>query len=103
MKAGYVYILASASGTLYVGVTSDLLRRVHQHRQKLIPGFAARYNVSRLVYFERGDDIVAAIAREKEIKGWRRERKLALIRKHNPTMRDLWEEIAGPTPPQSSF
>ena len=79
MKTYYVYILASASRTLYVGVTNNLERRVLEHRRKLIPGFTARYNINRLVHFEVFGDIRAAIGREKQIKGWLRSKKIALI------------------------
>ncbi len=85
----HVYILASATGVLYVGVTNRLERRVAQHKEKRLPGFTKRYNVARLVHFEPLGDVRNAIAREKEIKGWRREKKLALIRSMNPAFRDL--------------
>ena len=92
MKHAYVYIMASASRVIYVGVTSDLLRRVLEHKQKQTAGFTAKYNVTRLVYFEEGDDIEVAIAREKEIKSWRRSKKIALIQSINPTWDDLAED-----------
>ncbi len=85
----HVYILASATGVLYVGVTNDLERRIAQHKEKRSSGFTKRYDVTRLVYFEPYGDVRNAIAREKEIKGWRREKKLALIRSMNPSFRDL--------------
>ncbi len=85
----HVYILASATGVLHVGVTNHLERRVAQHKEKRLPGFAKRYHVARLVYFEPFGDVRNAIAREKEIKGWRREKKLALIRSMNSAFRDL--------------
>lgn len=85
----HVYILASATGVLYVGVTNHLERRVAQHKEKRLPGFTKRYAVTRLVFFEPYGDIRNAIAREKEIKAWRREKKLALVRSMNPTFRDL--------------
>ena len=91
MKTYYVYILSSPAGTLYTGVTNDLVRRVHEHQQKLIAGFTKKYNITRLIYFEETDDISAAIAREKEIKGWRRSKKIDLIRSVNPTFEDLSE------------
>ena len=86
----HVYILASRSRVLYVGVTNDLLRRVLQHRQGRIPGFTSRYNIHRLVHFEPFGDIRNAIAREKEIKDWTRAKKLALIEGKNPA----WEDFA---------
>lgn len=94
-KPGYVYILASEPhGTLYVGVTSDLLRRVHEHRNGAVPGFTKKYGVKRLVYFEAYDAIETAIAREKAIKNWQRKWKLALIEEANPTWVDLFESLA---------
>jgi len=91
MRQYYVYILASLSQRLYVGVTNDLLRRVYEHRN-VGDGFAARYRVTRLVYFESTGNVLAAIAREKEIKGWLRERKLRLVEAANPDWRDLAED-----------
>ena len=85
----YVYIMASRSRTLYTGVTGNLERRVFEHKQKLVPGFTTRYKIDRLVYFEVTEDIQAAILREKQIKGWTRSKKLALIGSANPTWRDL--------------
>ena len=92
MKYYYTYILANASRMLYVGVTNDLMRRMSEHRQKLHPGYASRYNLRRLVYYESGNDIWAAIAREKQIKGWLRAKKVALIESVNPEWKDLCEE-----------
>ena len=89
MKTYHVYILASASRVLYTGVTSDIQRRVSQHREKRVPGFSARYNVRELVYFEPFSDIRVAIAREKQIKGWLRVKKIALIESLNPGWKDL--------------
>ena len=90
----YVYLLASRKhGTLYLGVTNDLVRRVHEHREKLLPGFTARYAVSRLVWFETYDDPATAIAREKEIKKWRRDWKIVLIERDNPDWLDLYDVI----------
>ncbi len=89
MKSYSVYIMASASGVLYIGVTNDLERRVFEHQKKLIPGFSARYNVRKLVYFELFGNVHAAIAREKELKGWLRRRKIALIESVNPQWDDL--------------
>ncbi len=92
LKQYYVYIMASRSRVLYVGMTNDLQRRVEQHKQKLIEGFTQRYNVTRLVYYEVTNDVHAAIAREKQIKGWRRSKKTELIESVNPTWSDLSEE-----------
>jgi len=91
MRTYYVYIMVSRSRVLYVGVTRDLTGRVSEHKQKLVPGFTARYNVNRLVYYEDFRDIRAAIAREKQIKGWLRSKKIALIESMNPTWQDLSE------------
>ena len=87
----WVYILASDTGTLYVGVTNDLERRVAQHKSGEVDGFTKRYSVHRLVYFEETSDIRSALEREKELKGWRRSRKLALIMTDNPMFTDLSE------------
>jgi len=89
MNKYYVYIMASASRTLYTGVTDNLVRRVAEHRSKLIPGFTSQYNINRLVHFEVVGDIRAAIAREKRIKGWLRRRKIALIESQNRDWKDL--------------
>ena len=91
-KQYYVYIMASRTRVLYVGMTNDLQRRVEQHKQKLVEGFTQRYNVTRLVYYEATNDVHAAIAREKQIKGWRRSKKTELIESVNPTWNDLSEE-----------
>jgi putative endonuclease len=88
-----VYILASRSRTLYTGVTNNLQRRIVEHRDGLVPGFTARYKTIRLVHFEVFGDIRSAIAREKEIKAWRREKKIWLIERHNPTWKDLAEGL----------
>src|SRR5467141_1387820 len=85
-----VYVMASRSRVLYVGVTNDLPRRVEEHKRGLTPGFTSRYRVIRLVYFEEFGDIRDAIAREKEIKGWRRLRKIELVVDRNP----MWEDLA---------
>ena len=91
-----VYIMASRSLTLYIGVTRDLARRTTQHKQHAIEGFTSRYRIERLVYYERFVDIRAAIAREKQLKGWCRDKKIALIRSRNPTWIDLSEEWGKP-------
>lgn len=96
-NAYYVYVLASRpNGTLYVGVTNDLVRRVQEHREGLVPGFTKRYGVKLLVFYETHSDINEAILREKRIKRWRRKWKLALIESRNPQWRDLWVELTGP-------
>ncbi|MBI3937048.1 MAG: GIY-YIG nuclease family protein [Betaproteobacteria bacterium] len=93
-KAYYVYILASERyGTLYIGVTSDIVKRVWQHREGLADGFTKKYNVKRLVWFETHADATAAIAREKQIKKWDRSWKIELIQASNPYWRDLYYEL----------
>ncbi|OFW39769.1 MAG: hypothetical protein A3J28_01370 [Acidobacteria bacterium RIFCSPLOWO2_12_FULL_60_22] len=87
--AYYVYILSSRSRTLYTGATNNLARRISEHREGLIPGFTSRYRIHRLVYFERYKNVRRAIAREKQIKGWLRAKKVALIEERNPTWDDL--------------
>jgi putative endonuclease len=92
--AYYVYLLASRrDGTLYLGVTNDLVRRVYEHKTKTVRGFSARYGVNRLVWFEIYDDPVTAITREKEMKKWRRVWKIRLIEAANPEWKDLYETI----------
>jgi putative endonuclease len=88
----WVYIVASQSGTLYVGMTNDLKVRVGQHKSGEIDGFAKKYHCTRLVYFEKFDNIFKTIAREKQLKGWRRSKKVALIEKINPRWQDLAEK-----------
>ena len=92
MHQYFVYIMANVSGTLYTGMTGNLERRVAEHKQKLVPGFTARYNITRLVWFESTPDVKSAIAREKQIKGWLRAKKVALIESVNPQWRDLSED-----------
>ena len=88
-KTFYVYIMSNFSGTLYVGVTSDLKRRVYQHKKKLTPGFTSQYNITKLVYWESIPRALPAIRREKELKGWTRKKKVALVEFRNPTWDDL--------------
>ena len=91
----YVYLLASGKHrTLYLGVTNDLVRRVYEHKTKAIPGFTSRYNVTRLVWFECYDDPTNAIAREKDIKKWRRDWKIRLIEEENLDWSDLYSSIS---------
>ena len=90
MSDYFVYIMTNPShATLYTGVTNDLRRRVYEHKHKLIEGFTSKYNVIYLLYFEVTSDVKAAIAREKQIKGWLRAKKVALIQSANPTWKDL--------------
>ena len=88
----FVYIMASASGTLYTGVTNDLYKRVYQHKNNLIEGFTKKYQCHKLVHFEETSDIESAIMREKQIKGWGRKKKEDLIRIKNPHWRDLSDD-----------
>ena len=93
-KAFYVYILASErNGTLYIGVTSDLVKRVWQHREKSTEGFTKKYSVKNLVWFEVHSDAASAITREKQLKKWNRDWKINLIQQDNPTWRDLYADI----------
>lgn len=92
-KNSYVYIMASASGTLYIGVTNNLIRRVSEHREGRMKGFSKKYGCNKLVYYEHYTDVVCAINREKEIKKWRREKKTALIKTINPHWNDLWSDL----------
>ncbi len=89
MKKFYIYIMNNHSGTLYTGMTNNLERRVYQHKRGLLGGFTKKYRVTRLAYFEETNDVKAAIVREKQIKGWRRSKKMALIKSLNPTWKDL--------------
>ncbi len=93
-KFFYVYILASnRNGTLYIGITSNLPQRIYEHKNHLTPGFTSRYNVNKLVYFERFDDAKAAIKHEKRLKEWKRNWKKDLIEKFNPDWRDLYYDL----------
>ncbi len=92
MKQYYVYIMTNRSRTLYTGVTNNLERRVHEHKHKLVCGFTKKYNITKLVYYDVSSDVRAAIEREKEIKGWLRRKKIALIESANPDWRDLSED-----------
>ena len=93
-KDYYVYILASKrNGTLYTGITSDLIKRVWEHKNKVVPGFTEKYGVDKLVYFEQYQEAENAIKREKRLKFWKRKWKIDLIEKRNPEWEDLYEEI----------
>jgi putative endonuclease len=92
MHQYFVYIVTNKSRTLYVGVTNNLERRIFEHKNSLIKGFSKKYNINRLVYYEEINDILAAIAREKQIKGWLRDKKIALIESINSEWKDLSED-----------
>jgi putative endonuclease len=87
----YVYIVCSNTGTLYIGMTNDIYRRMQEHKSGEFEGFASKYGCHRLVYYECYDQVLRAISREKQLKGWRREKKVALIEKDNPRWQDLAE------------
>jgi putative endonuclease len=89
----YVYIMASSSGTLYIGFTNDLLRRVSEHKDGKVKGFTQKYSCNKLVYYEQYNDVYTAMNREKEIKKWRREKKQNLIRTVNPHWNDLYKDL----------
>ena len=93
MNQYYVYIMTNGARTLYIGVTNDLTRRVYEHQHKLVDGFTKKYNVTMLAHYEVTTDIQSAIAREKQLKKWRRAWKLRLIEEHNPRWTDLWDQI----------
>ena len=93
-KTGYVYILSNKKeGTLYIGVTSDLVKRVYEHKNKVVPGFSKLYNLDKLVYYEIFNDIEEAIKREKQLKNWHREWKINLIKETNIEWNDLYQSI----------
>jgi len=93
-KNGYVYILTnSADKVLYIGVTSNLVQRIHEHKKKLVEGFSQKYGLTKLVYYEVVNDMYSAITREKQIKGWLRSKKIELIKSMNPAWADLYYKI----------
>ena len=93
-KDYFVYILASRrNGTLYIGVTNDLLKRVYQHKERLVPGFTRKYNVHMLVYYEKYSDIYSAMEREKRLKKWNRQWKINFIKSVNPAWKDLYNGL----------
>ena len=95
-KQFYVYILASGKhGTLYIGVTSNLIQRVYQHKQNQVEGFSERYSVHSLVFYEVHEDALSALNREKRLKFWKRQWKIELIEQQNPQWRDLYPDILG--------
>ncbi len=99
----YVYLLTNRSGTLYTGVTNDIQRRMYEHKNKLVEGFTNKYNIHMLVYYEVTSDVGEALTREKQIKAWRRSKRVALIESTNPQWRDLSDGWFSPAPPDSSL
>jgi putative endonuclease len=96
VKVSFVYIVTNKPrGVLYIGVTTDLIRRISEHRQSLIPGFSSKYNCTRLVWYEVHEDVRVAIQREKSLKRWYRDWKIGLIERENPAWRDLFFEMSG--------
>ena len=94
MKNYYIYIMANKTNTtIYIGITSDIIKRVWEHKNKVIDGFTKRYNVNKLVYYEETTDVNSAIAREKQLKGWNRAKKNKLIESTNPNWDDLYDDI----------
>jgi putative endonuclease len=94
MKQYYIYILTNQYHTVfYVGVTNNLIRRVYEHKNKLVKGFTAKYNINKLIYYEVFSDVRDAIYREKQIKSWSRKKKIEMVEKFNPEWKDLYEEI----------
>ncbi len=100
MRRFYVYIMTNRSRTLYIGVTNDLERRVAEHREKRVPGFTARYNLDLLIQYDEFTDVVQAIAREKQLKGWTRAKKIALVEAANPHWEDLARDWNQTPPPR---
>ncbi len=95
MKMSYVYILSSGrNGTLYIGVTNNLVKRVWEHKTKLVYGFTSQHKVNKLVYYEEYQDITVAIQREKRLKEWQRKWKIRLIEKNNPYWQDLFDQLS---------
>jgi putative endonuclease len=97
-RESYIYIMANNRPTLYIGVTTDLIRRVYEHKEKLVDGFTKKYDLTKLVYYEQFTCIEAAILREKQLKRWNRAWKLRLIREANPRIRDLYDDLTGSSP-----
>ncbi len=95
MKEYYVYVMTNGVRTLYIGVTNDLMRRVFEHKEKVAEGFTKKYNITMLAYYEIASDVQAAIAREKQLKSWRRSKKIALIESSNPRWKDFSLEWTG--------
>jgi len=95
-KQYYIYILSNKNKTLYIGMTSNLIKRVYEHKNNLVKGFTEKYKIHKLVYFEFVDDVKSAISREKQIKNWHRQWKIGLIETINPNWEDLYNNIIDP-------
>lgn len=95
-KKGFIYIIGNNRPTLYIGVTSNLIQRIYQHKKDLVEGFSSKYRLHKLLHYESYDNIEEAIAREKQLKNWHREWKINLIKSRNPKLQDLYEEIMDP-------
>lgn len=93
-KSAYIYILTNKTNNVfYIGVTSNLKKRIWEHKNKIVEGFSKKYNLNKLVYYEVGEDMLSAIAREKQLKNWHREWKINLIKAQNPNFKDLYNDI----------
>ncbi len=95
-KRGFVYIIGNNRPTMYIGVTSNLIQRIYQHKKNLVKGFSSKYQLKKLLYYETHDDIEEAIEREKQLKNWHRNWKINLIKSKNPKFKDLFKEIMDP-------
>lgn len=95
-KQGFVYIIGNNRPTIYIGVTSNLIQRIYQHKKNLVKGFSSKYKLKKLLYYETHDDIEEAIKREKQLKNWHRDWKINLIKSKNPEFIDLYKEITDP-------
>lgn len=93
MKQYCVYIMTNKSGTLYIGVTGDLRKRIWEHKNKIAEGFTKKYNIDKLIYFKQTEDVMSALEREKQIKKWNRQKKINLINKVNPNWEDLYNNL----------
>lgn len=93
MKQYCVYIITNKSGTLYIGVTSNLRKRIWEHKNKVVDGFSKKYNIDKLIYFEQTEDVISAITREKQLKNWNRTKKIKLIENINKNWQDLYETL----------
>lgn len=93
MKEYYVYILTNKSGTLYIGVTGNLQKRIWEHKNKVVEGFTKKYNIDKLIYFEQTENVMSALEREKQLKKWKRQKKEDLIIRINPRWEDLYNQI----------